>query len=667
MNHTFRPVLLVVSLQLSACGAKPTSPPDVLLITLDTTRQDRLGCYGRKQARTPNIDRLAAQGARFANCYTCAPLTFPAHATMLTGVYPFVHQGHDNALFKLPPQVPTIATFLKRAGYRTGAFVSAVVLDGKFELNRDFDEYDDHVVNSINRLAGMAERPGNLTTDAALAWLLKLAPADHFFTWLHLFDPHRPWEAPAPFKDENPDPYDAEIAFADAQVGRVLAALKQNGRNDVLVIVVADHGEGMGEHGETTHGMLIHDATTRVPLIIADPSLAAGTVVPGFARTVDLAPTILERVGVAIPAAMQGVSLWPRLRGASKDEADDPPAYLETYHPHYNMGWSYLEGLVKSKYKLVDAPETELYDLHADPGELTNRAREEPAVTSALGAELEQLRSTGPQITAPAASLPPAAAAQMKALGYGASVNHPIDRQDRGMNPREHLAALDQREAARELAATAAVGLRIADGLRQQLALGGARIPDAERQQMQDEIKRQLTEAVRLLTQATAQFTEYEKYCRLKAQALEMLGGAYAQLAEASRGLQDEAAMKRHAEHAVELLEKALAELPDLLDSRINLATCYYYLGQVDKYELSLLRAIETYARDPRPHYFLGVLYSRNGELETADLGKRRLLLEKGLHELELALDCSRGVPEQERQMQSLIGLVRGLLEKLGK
>jgi arylsulfatase A-like enzyme len=636
------------------CGASSSSVPDVLLITLDTTRQDRLGCYGRKEAHTPNIDRLASEGVRFANAYTCSPLTFPSHATMLTGVYPFVHQGHDNALFMLPPNIPTLATYLKQRGYKTGAFVSAVVLDGKFELDRDFDEYDDHFLASMNRLAGMVERPGNQTTDAAIAWLNKLAPGDRFFAWLHLFDPHRPWQAPSPFKDEVADPYDAEIAFADAQVGRVLEALAKAGRSDILIVVVADHGEGMGEHGETTHGMLIHDATMRVPLIVHHKGLKPGTVVPGFARTVDLAPTVLEGVGLPIPVSMQGVSLWPRMRGTFKDQ-EDPPAYLETYHPHYSMGWSYLEGLVRGRYKLVDAPELELYDLHEDPGEEANLADKQTAAVRAMGAELAALRNQATNLAPSSVTqLSPEDRAGMAALGYGTGKARPINREDRGLNPRKNLKVVDDREVGRELTYKGTVALRTGSVIAQQLQFNGAKMPSEQQQAMREQMTKQLNDALQSFTEAIDKYAQYEKFCRFKAQALEMLGGSYAQRAEANRALGNAEASTQDAERAVQLLEQALQDSPELLDGRINLATCYFFLGKKDKYEEQLCAAVKTYPKDPRAHIFLGGLYFQQAQVES-DRDKRCALVRKSRSELESALSASQGVPEQVEQVRILI------------
>ena len=280
---------------------------NLLLVTIDTLRADRLGSYGYAQASTPVLDALARRGTRFENALTSVPLTGPSHSTILTGQYPPVHGVRDNVVFPLGTQHPTLATLLKRHGYRTGAFVSAYPVAGAFGFHKGFDEFSEGFHEAQGAGAGAAERPANEAVDAALAWLGKGDRAP-FVAWLHLYDPHSPYRPPPPydaaFKDR---PYDGEIAFADAQLGRVLEWLRSSGHEDDTVIaMVADHGESLGEHGEATHAILIYQATLRVPFILAGPGVPSGTVVTSRVGTVDLLPTVLGLLGFDAPPGLPG-------------------------------------------------------------------------------------------------------------------------------------------------------------------------------------------------------------------------------------------------------------------------------------------------------------------------------------------------------------------------
>src|SRR6266446_10459876 len=292
--------LLIGSFLLACCQlpaqAKPA--PNVVVMTIDTLRADHLGCYGDKQVRTPNIDALASEGARFERAYTPVPVTLPAHTVIFTGTYPMLSGMHDFSGNKLSPSQPTLASVLKQHGYTTGAVLGSYVLDSRFGLNQGFDFYYDHF--DFNRLQESnleeMERPGNVVADVALDWLSKNY-SKKFFLWMHLYDPHYPYRPPAPYGEEYKDsPYDGEIAFADGQVGRVIRFLKSKGLYaNTLIVLSGDHGEGLGEHGEKTHGFFIYNATLHVPLIIHLPSghppgAASRRVVPDLVSLADLMP-----------------------------------------------------------------------------------------------------------------------------------------------------------------------------------------------------------------------------------------------------------------------------------------------------------------------------------------------------------------------------------------
>ncbi len=287
-------------------GRVPAPAPrglNLLLVTLDTTRADRLGCYGHAAAKTRYIDRLAAEGTRFETVIAPAPITLPSHSSILTGLYPFEHGVRNNGNFYLAPRFPTLATVLKARGYRTGAFVSSFILDRRYGLDRGFDVYDDRMEGEYAQVVTLqAERRGDRTALALGRFVDERAkePQAPFFAWLHLYDPHEPYRPPRPFRDLfAQDPYDGEIAFADAILASVLDRLRAASLLDrTLVVVTADHGESLGEHGETTHSMFVYEGAIRVPLVVWRPGLVpAGRVVSEPVRLVDVAPTVLELLG----------------------------------------------------------------------------------------------------------------------------------------------------------------------------------------------------------------------------------------------------------------------------------------------------------------------------------------------------------------------------------
>src|SRR5262245_44685726 len=419
---------------------------NVLLITIDTLRADRVGAFGGPAGLTPSLDRLASEGIQLTRAYTAAPLTLPAHASILTATSPPVHGLRTNGLFRLGPAIPTLATVLKSAGYRTGAFVGSFVLDARFGLNRGFDEYDDRYGEKrAGDPAEGAERRGEEVVKPALAWINRQSnpqseirnPQSPWFAWVHLYDPHEPYRAPEPYASQH-QPYDAEVAYADAMVGRLLAGLPQGALDRTAIMVAADHGESLGEHGERSHGVFIYDVTMRVPWIIRTPGLRHG-VSNALVRLIDLAPTMLDLVDITRPPEFEGRSLVPSIGGRARDM---PPAYLEAMDANITRNWAPMTGLVSETYKLIDVPIPELYDLASDGKEATNLFSRVPERARTLSVLLQSLvasfhaRGTSAEKT----TLNAEARRRLQALGYvaasplrapGASAGQAADRASR--------------------------------------------------------------------------------------------------------------------------------------------------------------------------------------------------------------------------------------------
>ncbi len=445
------------ALSLAGCGRRAPRP-NLLLVTLDTTRADRLGCYGYGAARTPAIDRLAADGVRATDAVTAAPITLPSHATILTGLYPPAHGVRDNGTYALGDDAVTLAERLHAAGYRTQAIVSALVLNRRYNLAQGFDGYDDDLWSENQpKLFLIRSRPGPKTAARALRWLegwSEEKPRRPFFLWMHLFDAHQPYTAPMAERLRYSNPYDAEIAVLDTAVGEVLDELRHQGiLDDTLVVVTADHGESLGEHGEKTHALFIYDATVRVPLLLRYPRLLpAGKVYAGPVRTVDVVPTVLAALGLPGGEETQGKNLLPALRG------DEPPPdlaqYSESLLAQVGFGMSPLFGLRHGGYKWIRAPKPEVYDLRRDPHERTNlyprEARRGALLDRELAAVLDdsRRRALAPQKSA----MDGETARSLQALGYLAPE---AERQALaaipGLDPKDGLPLYEALERARHL------------------------------------------------------------------------------------------------------------------------------------------------------------------------------------------------------------------------
>ena len=447
---------------------KPSSPPrNLVLVTFDTTRADHLGCYGRPNARTPTLDGLAARGVLFEQCRTAAPITMPSHSTIMTGLYPPAHGVRDNGLFRLPDSRTTLAEILKARGYATAAATGSFVLDRRFGLSQGFDLYEDQVKKEYENYWGdraeqkntlfFDERPAEHTNTAILPWLRQHVDQP-FFLWMHYWDPHQPHVPPAPFSEIfAADLYQGEISYADAALGQVLGELQKAGVADrTVVVMTADHGEGLDEHNEMTHSLLCYDGTLHVPLIMAGPGVAAGKRVRERVGTVDIVPTVLELLGAPARADVQGRSLvrvWERGDGVDERQG----YYSETLSPRISHGLGELRAWFEGPFKYIHGPRSELYDVRADPAELRNLIDEDPKTAATLrdrlGRFIERTARPSGEAAAPA---DPENLERLAALGYVSNGKAtPEDVKDvlrsDGLAPQDRVAEIDRVSAAKTL------------------------------------------------------------------------------------------------------------------------------------------------------------------------------------------------------------------------
>ncbi len=412
-------------------GSRGQQPPDVYLITIDTLRADHVHSYGDEDIQTPALDDLARHGVRFAQAFTPSPITNSSHASILTGLLPSSHGVTDFAR-PLVSESPTWAEFLKKRGYQTAAFIGAVILDSKAlapGLDRGFDFYDNFPERSQTKSRwGRVERRGTEVVRRAEAWQ-DAHPRGSHFVWVHLYDPHDPYEPPAPYSTQYKDRlYDGEIAFADSALANFVGHLKQRGWYDnSLIIVVGDHGEGLGEHHEQTHGIFLYDSTLHVPLILKLPGRSTGSVIQSQVRTTDILPTVLDLLSIPSPQTLDGQSLKPYLSGK---ESVSRTLFGETDYP-LHFGWAPLRAVRAEGFKLVEAPRPELYDLNTDPGELKNTYAPWDATVLKLRKILADERAQKPPMAPLGASVGVGTLDELRALGYlgpadsGSSTNVP--------------------------------------------------------------------------------------------------------------------------------------------------------------------------------------------------------------------------------------------------
>ena len=417
--------LFFASCGIAAAATTPAAkrPPNVILITIDTVRADHVGCYGDKDIHTPTLDALAHDGIVFDRAISQVPLTWPSHAVILTGTYPFQNGVQDFTGTPLDKKFRSVAQAFQQHGYATGAVVSAFVLDRSWGLARGFDFYDDAFSPEqfATRDIGLVERRAGESVDRALTWLKKHSQHQFFF-WLHLYDPHSPYDPPEPFRSQyQGHPYDGEIAYADHELARVITWLKAAQLyNSSLIVFLSDHGESLREHGEQEHGFFVYNSTTHIPLIVKPPA-GSGVQHGRVARpveTIAVAPTLLRLARIHDEIEKQFPSHG--LFGPAAEAADE--SYSETFYPFSSFGWSPLHALETSHYHYIDAPEAELYDVTADPEEKSNLAQQQPAVVAVFKEKLKTRLQNHPfsPTQEAVAQLSPDALEKLRSLGYAA-------------------------------------------------------------------------------------------------------------------------------------------------------------------------------------------------------------------------------------------------------
>ena len=597
--------------------------PNILLITLDTTRADHIGAYGYARARTPRIDRLAREGVMFERAITAAPITLPSHVSLLTGLYPFTHGVRNNGNFSLPAALPTLATALHDNGYQTAAFVSAFVLDRRYGLDRGFDRYDDDV--------GL-ERRGDRTVEAAARWLDGRTAGRPFFVWLHLYDPHDPYDPPERFRAAFADrPYDGEIAFVDEVIATLLDRLERSGTLwSTIVTVVGDHGESLGDHFEITHAMFVYESTLRVPMILWSPGrVPSGQRIARPVRTIDLAPTLLDLAGRPSIAGAEGRSLVPTIRG---NGAPPQSMYGETYFPLLYMNWAPLRTIQDERWKYIDAPTPELYDLSRDPGERTNVANREPARAAALGQALRALTG-GRRGAMSERQIDGDTAAKLAALGYvGASS--------------AGVAATDDDEPRADPKAMIGVFNRLRDAnaagqagrFEEAIAIAGDARSRDPKNAFAAVVLANAQFAVGRYRDAAATYGAYAELVPTSADAHHRIAICYARLGDPDRALEEEdaalaidardadahnlrgglLAAKGHTDEALRDLRIAVDISPSRAPLRVGLARVLMTAGRLDEADRETREALKLDPGNPDAHAAFGAILLARGDAEGA-------------------------------------------------
>ena len=391
-----------------------TSRPNLLLVTIDTLRPDRLSCYSPDFVKTPTIDALAGRGVLFRRAFAHTPTTLPSHTNILLGVTPLQHGVHDNSNFVVGEEFLTLAEHLKSQGYATGAFVGAFPLDSRFGLTQGFDVYDDNYGTRGASEFSYVERKAGEVVAKALAWLKD--QKSPWFLWVHCFDPHQRYEPPEPFLSQFKDnPYNGEVAYVDSALAGLFDSLRQKGaEDDTIIVLTGDHGESLGEHGESTHGYFAYNSTLWIPMIIAAPGIKSGESRETVCH-IDIFPTVCDLLGLSKPRSLQGISLLPALKGKALPLRE---IYFESLYPHFSRGWAPLRGIISGRQKYFDSPIPELYDIDMDFGELENLAEEQDLgpFSAMLKKAVDALAS--PSAGGPSKKLDRTTQERLRSLGY---------------------------------------------------------------------------------------------------------------------------------------------------------------------------------------------------------------------------------------------------------
>lgn len=565
------------------------APDVVLLVSFDTTRADRVGAHGSERGLTPELDRLAREGACFERAWSVAPLTMPSHTSMLTGVLPPAHGVRSNGIFTLDERARTVAEVLRDAGWRTGAFVGTIILDRRYGLAQGFEVYDGPTTEKAGAAFTVIERRADLVVDAALAWTRTLAAGEPAFLFVHFYDPHSPYEMPAGYAGRFSEAYDAEIALCDAQLARLHAGLAAGGRSAALVMT-ADHGESLGQHREATHGIFVYETTQRVPMVVHAPGrVAAGTRVAAPVTVADVAPTLLDLAGVGA-AALPGVSGRSLLATLEQPEAGRA-VYAESLLPFHSYRWHPLQALVWNGFKLVQGRTAELYDLANDPSELHDLAAAQPErvarMQERLAALLQESASLGWESDL---ALTAEDRATLDQLGY-ATGGLDADPFDPTLpEAKERIGDLVLAMRARELVQQGRIWMGVDPA--SAAALGG--LDEAGRQQKAAEGRKLLLEARELVAQVRAANPRDTEIDKIEGFLLLTLADFKAALVP---------------------LERLVTADATEIGSRFNLALCYHETGRDDWAVREMMKVVSIEPRFTKAYEWLGQHHAGRGEL----------------------------------------------------
>lgn len=586
-----RRLILILVVALAAVTPRAATRPNVVLVTLDTVRADRMGFLGSTRGLTPSLDALARESLVFTRAYSQAPVTTVSHATILSGTYPPFHGVTDFGV-PLAPTVPFVPDLLHGLGYQTGAFVGSLILDPRTGtapgFDRGFDTYDAGFRlrrPGENRYATIERRADDVMA-RALAWIGQARTDRPFFAWIHMFDAHDPYDPPrdlgARFANS---PYDAEIAGVDRQVGRLVSALKTSGAylNTVLV-VAADHGEALGEHGERTHGVFLYDETLHVPLLVRAPSVKPARVTARV-RLADVAPTMFEAAGLAVPTVMQGQSLL--------HAAEDRPVYAATEYPRRAFGWSPLVSWRADRFLYVRAPRPELYDIVADPGETKDISAARSRVVTGIDTELETFVRKVAGAATPGGTVDPAIAERLAALGYvsGSGGSAPG-----GVDPKDRIATANALHEAVVLVEDGAFDKAVP--LLEKVA---ASDPDIQMAQLQ-------------LGFARARQRQYARAIPPLRKAIELQPDVMLAHYELGVALYETGDLKG----AASQFEAVTGRMPKWADAHYSLGSVYARINRVDDGVRELRAAIELEPKHPRANLLLGRILTLQGHAAEA-------------------------------------------------
>lgn len=599
---------------------------NIVIVTLDTLRADRLGCYGYEKADTPRLDEIARMGIKFENAICQSPLTLPSHASIFTGLYPLYHQIRDNGAYYLDERFETLAEIFREKEYNTAAFVGAFPVDSRFGLDQGFTVYEDNFKEDEKFKAFYSERRAEEVFHAFQGWFVENFHSK-FFVWIHYYDPHLPYDPPPPYREKFSDPYDGEVAYTDFFVGKIIDLLRERKVfENTLIVIAGDHGEGLGDHREIDHGLFLYNSTLKVPFIICAPqNIPPQRVVTSQVRLIDIYPTLLDLFNLSVPEEIQGESLVPFLEGKQKE---DLVSYIETFHPQEMFRWAALRGIVDGRMKYIDAPRQELYDMQKDPQEEHNLFQEEKKIASQMKEDLDSLIEKYSSGSSSRRELSSDEKEKLLSLGYI------IDRSPRGSEPD----ALPDPKDKIDVWYT----LQVARGLQRRgdnekaeelykkgimmdpycslnyLFLGGLYLKDYRLQGAYDVFKkgsRAVPESLPLhdgLAKTAIQMGKYQEALE-ECEAMLALNDRYFNALSLAGFVHNRLGEN---EKAIEYLQKAADIEPENKLLLLDLARVLATSGRLEKAVEVYNRLIAQYPNDFRIYENLGITYGATGELE---------------------------------------------------